>query len=262
MTERSDIAPNSNGWSRLSYTYHCGWVDWGHAIPDGPRGLIDQLRNQDPGKNMPPGELDIVFNGKPAFLIKYGQYMGWRSIRVGTPRHWIVKKGLTEQELLSVALAIFLSASLDFEAMQGTLPYSVFSGDSSFSAEDLVSNLIGFYAAAKGLDIQRVRSLCGEVSVAESYRIWDTHTPDGLSTYRNRSTSPVRFPTNEIPANANKPTFPTVLNSIPIAPKGVNWTTPVGRFIAPAAWRSGKTIEVNSSGAIQYKNYNGLIDRF
>ncbi|MDV2080493.1 hypothetical protein [Marinobacter xestospongiae] len=91
MTERSDIAPNSNGWSRLSYTYHCGWVDWGHAIPDGPRGLIDQLRDQDLGKNMTPGELDIVFNGKSAFLMKYRQNMGWRSIRVGAPRHWVVK---------------------------------------------------------------------------------------------------------------------------------------------------------------------------
>jgi len=34
-----------------------------------------------------------------------------------------------------------------------------------------VSNLIGFYAAARGVRLKRMREICGEVSVTESYRL-------------------------------------------------------------------------------------------
>jgi len=75
-------------------------------------------------------------------------------------------RSLSEGEVLSVALTIFAAQSTAFEHLQGwhdvindVIPFAPPS--SKFSEEDLPSNLIGFYRAARGFSIDEVKSFCG-----------------------------------------------------------------------------------------------------
>jgi outer membrane protein OmpA-like peptidoglycan-associated protein len=73
-----------------------------------------------------------------------------------------ITRTLSEEEVLAVALTIFATQSFAFETTQswrdeipGAPPSSM------FAEEDMPSNLIGFYRAARGFSIAEVRSLCG-----------------------------------------------------------------------------------------------------
>ena len=116
MTDRSDILPKKNGWRRLSYTTRCGFVDWGHALPGGAEELIGQIRSEmgrAPGLN----QMDITLSGRPAFVVVYGQSMGSGAVVMSLVRHWVVRSNLSDAQRERVALAIFMSASHDFEVM-------------------------------------------------------------------------------------------------------------------------------------------------
>lgn len=142
MTKRSDIVDGflaSNLKYGLIYTKKCGWVDLGHANPSGGASILwDKIKNE---KGDPPS--------KPGYYrITYSQKMGNKHIKVGVEKKFDIKKGLKLDQKKSVALAIFLDISKEFETMQGNWFWSFFT-NSSFSAEDLVSNLIGFYRAVE-----------------------------------------------------------------------------------------------------------------
>ncbi|MEM7427981.1 MAG: DUF4157 domain-containing protein [Pseudomonadota bacterium] len=80
-----------------------------------------------------------------------------------------LNRSLSEGEVLSVALSIFSALSQVFEAHQrwrDAIP-SPFPS-SSFAEEDLPSNLIGFYRAARGYSFEEVRTLCGAWSEPRS----------------------------------------------------------------------------------------------
>lgn len=261
MTDRADIEPTQpRGWRRLSYTYHCGWVDWGHALPDGALGLLYKLKSQKADNDL-LNSADVTLNGKPAFVIGYGQEMGALGIRVSARRHWVVQKGLSQAQLESVGLAIYLSASFDFENLQGTFPFSLVAGGSSFSTEDLVSNVIGFYSAARAISQDRMRTLCGEVSVDESYRIWDEHTPNGFSEHKNRTTTPVLFPTQYAPSESEAPVFPAALSSIKAARQGENWARLKSRFLDPGVASGRIPADISSDGSVRIRRGNARHER-
>lgn len=98
------------------------------------------------------------------------------------------------------------------------------SGASSFSAEDLVSNLIGFYAAFRGVTQDALRRVCGEVSAEASYAVWDNHVPDGLQTYRNRGYTPILFPCSE--CKGADTSFPKELTQLKAATSGDLYVAP------------------------------------
>ncbi len=76
MSRRDDLYPSAKtGWRRLSYTRRCGFVDWGHALPDGPASLKRQLDQQVSGNRKLDG-LTVTLEGAPAFVVEYGQSMG------------------------------------------------------------------------------------------------------------------------------------------------------------------------------------------
>ena len=158
--------------------------------------------------------------------------MGNSRIQVSTVRHWVVRKGLSAEARERVGLSIFMAASLGFEALQGRFPFSIASGASSFSPEDLVSNLIGFYAAFRGVPRQaEMRRLCGEVGVAESYKVWDDHLPEGLAGLKNRRFRPILFPCR--PCQGRDTSFPPVLDRLTAAPPGRLHVRPKRRFLPP-----------------------------
>ena len=185
MTERKNIvdgmqAPNLN--YGLVYTKKCGWVDLGHANPVGGASVLwDNIRYEKGKSSTKAGYHRIV----------YSQKMGNKYVKVGVKKTFDIKRGLKLQQKKSIALAIFLDVSKRFETMQGGLFWRFFT-NSSFSAEDLVSNLIGFYRAVEPQ--KSFLQICEPVSKEEALTIWDTY--GSVDSNKNYTIVPYIYPTS------------------------------------------------------------------
>lgn len=259
MTERSDLLPTRRPGQpprpRVSYTRRCGWVDWGHARPDGARGLIAQV---DRGRSDDASlvRLPITLERQPAFALIYGQSMSGGGLRYPLyGDHYVVRRGLSGPVRAGAALGIFVAASLTFERTQSNfiLPKAASSG---FSAEDLVSNLIGFYAALRGYDDATLRAMCGEVSVKESLRIWDAHLPGGLGKLKNRSFTPIRFPTKEGVRSPADIVWPAQLSGVIASPPGRDWVRVRDGTIPSSLIARSIAVDVSSAGALRGPAYD------
>lgn len=249
MSGRDDLFPSAKtGWRRLSYTRRCGFVDWGHALPDGAVSLKRQLDQQASGNRRLDG-LSVTLEGAPAFVVEYGQSMGSGSVRVSTVAHWIIRKGMTADQRKAAALGIFMSASHRFEGLQASFPFFLVT-NSGYSAEDLLSNVIGFYRAYNNVPEAQMRALCGEVSVEESARIWDEHLPNGIGAVKNRTTNPMLFPTSEGVSSSSDTEFPLVLNNLRATPAGNQWVAIRDRFIDNMLISRNLPIDVSRSGVV------------
>jgi hypothetical protein len=136
MTSRLDVIDGSQAFGRkygLIYTKKCGWVDLGHANPEGVKGLWNKILN----------EKDEGSSNQEFFRISYQQMMGGKHIKVGVLKKFDIKKKINTSDKKSVALSIFLDVSHTFESVQSGWPFR-WGTNSGYSAEDLVSNLIGF----------------------------------------------------------------------------------------------------------------------
>jgi hypothetical protein len=232
MTSRTDILPNSKGKRRLSYTCRAGWIDWGHGSAENAFNLRKNLLSQKSFPELPQWHnvqvaIDTGMGRVPAFIFRFQEEMGKFGIKIRDGYLWAVQKGLSKTQLEQVAFRIFMETSMKFEQLQGSFPYSIFSGNSSFSGEDLVSNLVGFYRAFRlnhsgNTDSTPVRRWLGEVSVEECLRIWDECLPKngGLGALKNPSTTPLKFKSNECRGGCS---FPTELSSIRPAPASSPW---------------------------------------
>ncbi len=107
-----------------------------------------------------------------------------------TAKRYFVRFQLGISEKESTALGIFKDVSEEFERSQrGVLGVQDRIMHSSFSEEDLVSNLIGFYRAVKGYSRNDVERLCKVVyDVGRNLRIWDK---TGGTQQKNRTWKPV-----------------------------------------------------------------------
>lgn len=174
MTTRADIiGPEGFGDAKgtLIYTCNCGWIDLGHVNPKGARGLLEQIRT---ATEKPGGGMIAYHQTAGPFAVSGISYQ--------------IEPGLSAAEQNSVGLAIFQEVSMDYEGMQEDFSWLTSSG---FSQEDLVSNLIGYNAAAKGRTAESmIREHCGKIlSKAEAEKIWD-ETGD-VSKNKNRKWEPV-----------------------------------------------------------------------
>lgn len=100
--------------------------------------------------------------------------MGNRLLKVGRVKRFEVRLGLPLQEKKKIALAIFLDVSKAFESWQNNWFWSAFT-NSGFSAEDLVSDLIGFYRAVD--TSTDFIGLCEPVDKNTALSIWDQVWP-------------------------------------------------------------------------------------
>jgi len=111
-------------------------------------------------------------------------------------------RSLSKDEVLSVTLTIFATQSTAFEQLQAWRDVIPFTPPSSkFAEEDLPSNLIGFYRAARGFSIDEVRSFCGA---------WDKQCSiDKLKGYKFVSNT--KFMPQRLPPGGSWPTeFQTI----------------------------------------------------
>jgi len=204
MAKRTDVMDGQQGVSArngLIYTCRCGWIDMGHARPDGASALWNQIFN----------ETKLASSDGTGFKVSYGQYM----YGVGVSRRYWVRKGLSRSDKESVALSIFMEVSQRFENLQDSWPFT-WGTDSGFSAEDLVSDLIGFYRAVRPADADYIKE-CVPVSQKAALAVWDASGAVGAK--KNRSFAPLLFPCSECNNNTNDQ-LPSFLNTIVPAKKG------------------------------------------
>lgn len=187
--------------SGLVYTCNCGWIDLGHARPDAAAKLWESIREE-----------KGLQSGQHWYKVSFGESMSKFGFKDGVSKSFAVAKGLLKEDKESVALAIYLSVSHDFEKLQSTGIYGLMS-DSGYSAEDLVSNLIGFYRAVRPGPAY-VKN-CKPVSKAAALQVWNTYGKVG--SYKNPTTSPFLFPCKECSASFTGPvcgTLPSFLSLI------------------------------------------------
>lgn len=137
---------------RYDFSTRCGWIDWGHASPGLAHDLVARVRT---------ASASVAAGGQPADLstpemTSRGLGVVLSSAKVNVK----LKQALSEAQVLQVALSIFKRLSIDFETQQA---WTDSIGDSSFAQEDLPSNLIGFYMAARNFTRADLTTICGVV---------------------------------------------------------------------------------------------------
>lgn len=198
MTLRNDITgPERNVMGieylnyGLVYTDNLGWIDLGHANPEGALSLWRQIRN--------PRHIQGDF-----FRVNYTQSMSKRLVSkarltTSVTKSFLVKRGLHLDQLMGIAYAIFLDTSYAFETLQHRFPYNIVT-DSGYSAEDLISNVLGFHSAI--FDVNYIK--CLEVRDAEyALKIWDHYGPVG--SHKNTELKPIIFPDPEDTTISHEP---------------------------------------------------------
>lgn len=253
MSKRSDIIEGQDAISKgygLVYTCNLGWLDLGHMDPKstqphtGASALWKEIGAGGPDVRQCKGvhrdicTLPSMANAFPAvqfsddkstgFKLTYKQDMSKRVLGMttssGVKREYIIRHNLTLSEKKSVALAIFMEVSLEFETHQEHFPN--FITDSGFSQEDLVSNLIGFHIAVGTVTKAQVLALAKPVSKATALTIWDRYGAVGSN--KNRGFKPMFSPDTTMitdKACINEcagivPRAPEFLSSITPAKKG------------------------------------------
>lgn len=190
----------------LVYTKKCGWIDLGHAEPTNARRLWQSIRDEPPRRINPRS---------PYFYVQFGQRMGKYGVSAGVKKWYRVQRGLTVDQKKSVALAIFLDVSRAFERYQGSYFFSLFT-NSSFSGEDLISNLISFYRALGFNYIDR----CDPVDKSFAQAIWHRH--GSIETHKNRKLRPYLFHDgDQVAASRRRGTLPVFLKRIEPAAEGM-----------------------------------------
>ncbi|MFN4117981.1 hypothetical protein [Acidovorax sp.] len=251
MSKREDIineryAATAN--YGLVYTRHLGWLDLGHMNPKSDRphtGAATLWREINAGGpdvrwckgahrqicTTPSRSNDFPAVGfsdnATGFKVVYRQqqFALRKRISSGINREYIVRHKLSNEDKKSVALAIFMEVSLEFEEHQEAFPK--FITDSGFSQEDLVSNLISFHIAIGTVTQAQVMALAEPVSQATAFQIWDRYGSVGSN--KNRGFRPL-FPPNTAMITDKcridecvsvAPRIPEFLGSVTPAKKGI-----------------------------------------
>jgi len=118
------------------FSTNCGWIDWTHADTYFPNDVLTKVKGASAGS-----------------IISVKMHSSYHSGEVTAK----ILTSLTPAQQESVALGIFQTLSKVFERSQSDTD---FYSKSSFSVEDLPSNLIGFYMAAKGYSKGDIKNFC------------------------------------------------------------------------------------------------------
>jgi RHS repeat-associated protein len=197
----------------LDYSCNCGWIDWTHAKPAALGDLwksIERARNE-----------------KAHFVFSIGKG-GWAGFLFAASRTYVIDPNLTMEQRIRVALAIWMDLSRVHE--RGQWPFR-----SSFSEEDLPSNMIAFYMAVDNLSKEAVAKKCGVIPRETAQKLFDRQ--GGMGT--NKDFKPVdrNAMANEICPGTCPEAMKWPFDSYTPAPEGNGWkgVVPDGAMAAPPA---------------------------
>ena len=164
LARRSQVASG-----KIFYSCRCGWIDYGHA--DGfARDIINGMKNakRDSLKSLT----------RPGYKITATWSIGkdFGPIRVGSggsKEYYVNENKLHSKRIM---LSLFRDASVASEQWQrsGTnFALAPQVRNSSFSEEDLPSNLTSFYSILFGLARRDIENYCDALTVQQSLKVWD-----------------------------------------------------------------------------------------
>lgn len=199
MSSRSDIVDGKDALyidRGLVYSEILGWIDLGHARG---KDIFNLLSDMDRGEHS-KGDY---------YTLTYAQTMYMQSyVQIGIGKHcrWRIKKGRPLAQRHRIALAMMMTTAVSFEAMQDSPPLC-WGIDSGFSAEDLVSDLLGFYRVVRPMNYFPWLQL---VSKQEALKRWDHY--GAVGSYKNKLFRPLLFPDpakdrHAMPVYGNLPKF-------------------------------------------------------
>ena len=253
MPSREHIEP-VGGFRRLSYTCRAGWIDWVHAGTMAMplrRAIVDGTTSSG---------VNVTLDGKPARFVEYHMEQGGRLVGLFSraTNHYVVRTDITAPAKEAAALGVFLHTSHAFERLQGSFPWAQISRrsrDSSYSGEDLISNVVGFFAVMRGYTQDRMRDLLDEQSVEECYRIWDAQFGRNGSFHpRNTTVQPVYFEG----ASCRDTSLPSMLTSTAPAEMGTSWVA-LRQPLNPAYVGTREPIDVALDGTLRHVPMGGLL---
>ena len=257
LTSRSDIGHS------LDYTCLCGWVDWGHAnawtvtpLKRGPiwgDGYGSLKRGQGVARSL----------SQPGYLVRARQYQTLGIMEDDVWGYYFVQDGLSLPERESVALGIWMEISERFEQHQASLPSSI-ATKSGFSGEDLVSDLLAFYMAVRGISVKTMKRYCRAVPPDESRLIWDriyVKTGKGIGDFKNHRWEPLDFNLQSCSCGLTMDWPPKELQPlIKPAPKGQWWRDWKKSLDGGLDIRDNDEWNVNEPGDVivgPYRGHNG-----
>lgn len=211
---------------RMEFSCRCGWIDWEHADGGKAKDLKDAFAGSSrffvPGIPVSPS---VKLNGADAFIIRWG-FSGKISNMV---RDWVVKKNLPDSTLKSAALGMWDISGHEFERDQGKslIPQS---RNSSYSEEDMTSNLLSFYVAFFGMERPELSAICGTVSQKENAAM-QKH-----SSKMQRNYSPIPVIRDCVECKGDR-SFPKKFQQVQTALPGELFVPLRGRFVSPEVVR-------------------------
>lgn len=167
------------------YSRNYGWIDFGHAgLLGGPQNLKKLYKQIKSAKKGDVVTYSLSTGMSSPFLKVYAE--------LGNTRAKILSEQLSDEQAQSMTLSILKITSIEFEQKQIITDWLK---KSSFSEEDLPSNIINFYVEVMGKIYQVCDVFTPEVSC------WIYHRYDFQ---KNKSFDPVlKFPGGTIPQELN-----------------------------------------------------------
>jgi RHS repeat-associated protein len=205
---------------QLNYSCNCGWIDWNHAnpVPGDPYStaqLWDAINN----------EKGIGSAVGPGHYVQYGQSFfvpfTRRKVAAYYSGGYYVKNNLSWNQKVGVALGIVKEVSEGFETLQW-----LGRGNSSFSEEDLVSDLIALNMAIFGYSREQIDQICNALDVPRSQRIYEDNFGRNGSLGKSRSWTPKYYDCKQCKYCSKESHWPhDRLYQMQPIPKGELWRT-------------------------------------
>jgi hypothetical protein len=213
---------------KLAYSCKCGWIDWTHAAPADAKAVIDAVKAKSGRRSLRGGGFKVS--------VSISQYL-WIFKDTVTTDYFVSDQAANDpQQQLGIAIALYASGQIAFETHQGSNPW----GNSSFSEEDLFSDLLGFYMAAKGWEKADIRTKCGTLNIEQSSGVWNDLYGNATEIMaKNREWGkPVLHPESTTVARCCRgdTSMPNDLNDIQRAAEGQGWRGWVYGYITSTIW--------------------------
>jgi len=201
------------------YSDQYGWFDSSHFDTGNPGGVIADVDR-------------VIGYGGGVVAISQGVQNG---VTGYTGYYWVSGQ-LTADQVIGVALGVYMDWSWRFEAWQGEPPRSILAPFTSFAVEDLPSQYLGFYAQALEIPIDHILACyLGEVTATvESPPHWviqelsdEAATETGLQRLQNSTF----YPMVEVDGSWQIMPWPAELRLTPVDSARNTW-----RFLVGETW--------------------------
>ncbi len=149
---RTDPFKQVKSWPKYVYNKTYGWFDTSHFATGNPQQLLADVQT-------------AVAQGGGVITITQDLHDGL----TGYTAQYQVAGSVKENQIIGVSLGIYGDWSWRFESWQGSLPRNLVNPLTPFAIEDLPSQYIGFFAAARDLTYKQVFACyLGGVKVAQN----------------------------------------------------------------------------------------------